>query len=85
MPTYHLAVAHTFNGRFQADFLFRLVQKHHKLGRGEKLALPHAREIRADAPKALGRRRDHGAENGLDQVLGLGLPIEDRHNAWKMP
>jgi hypothetical protein len=69
----------------QADFLFGLVQKHHEFGRGEKFALPHARQVGADAAEPLGRGGNDGAEDGLDQVLGLGLPVEDRHNAGQMP
>ena len=33
----------------------------------------------------LGRGGDDRAENRPDQVLGLGLPVEDRHDAGQMP
>ena len=58
-----LSGARTLDGRLQADFLFGLVQKHHELGRGEKLALPHARQVRRNFTERFWGRFDDRTEH----------------------
>ena len=70
-----LSGARTLDGRLQADFLFGLVQKHHELGRGEKLALPHARGFELTLPKPWGGAVTTELKTDLTRFLGSGFPL----------
>ena len=53
----------TIDRSLQPYFLFGLMQKHHKLGRGEKFALPHARQVGRHFTERFWRRGDDRTEH----------------------